>query len=67
MNHTSQNQKVLNHLASGKTITALQALQWWGVMRLARCIGDLRQQGYPIKSTPVKRAGKRFAQYSLEA
>jgi len=51
-----QSQQILTHLKSGKGITALEALQFYGVMRLASRIFELRQDGAEIiKKTEVKR------------
>ena len=42
----NQNDIVLNHLRSGRTINALQSLKEYGIMRLASRISDIRQH-YP--------------------
>ena len=60
----SQNQRVLKHLKSGKPLTSLQALNKFGIMRLAARINELKLN-HNIESKPVKRDGKRFAQYRL--
>lgn len=62
----SQNQNVLKHLKSGKTLTALQALNWYGVFRLAARVLDLKAAGHDIITTPIQRGAKRFASYSLK-
>ena len=61
----SQNSRILKHLMKGKTLTPIQALNLFDSWRLARCIGDLRKDGFPIKTTMVTKGKKRFAQYSL--
>lgn len=61
----SQNQRVLKHLKTGRPLTSLQALNKFGIMRLAARINDLKDSGHNIMSMPVKLKGKRFAQYRL--
>ena len=46
---TTQNQMILRHLQTHKKgITAMQALDKFGCMRLASRISDLRHMGYSI-------------------
>jgi hypothetical protein len=52
-------------LLKGKTITALQALNKWGCMRLSARINELRNDGFPILTDSVKQNGKVFARYRL--
>ena len=52
-------------LLKGKTITALQALNKWGCMRLSARINELRNEGFPILTDSVKQNGKVFARYRL--
>jgi hypothetical protein len=54
-------------LLKGKTITALQALNKWGCMRLSARINELRNDGFPILTDSVKQNGKVFARYRLAA
>jgi hypothetical protein len=65
----SQNEKVKEHLVSGKTITPLEALHLFGCLRLGARIWDLRRkQGLPIVTEIVKgEQGKHYAKYSLQA
>ena len=60
----SQTQKILTHLKSGKTLTAMQALKKFDCMRLAARIEDLRE-AYIITTEMIKRNGKRYARYKL--
>lgn len=46
-----------------RALTAMQALQWWGVFRLAARCQNLRDAGHPIRSRLVHRQGKKFAEY----
>lgn len=63
---TAQAARILLHLKSGKSITAIEALNLFGCFRLAARVGDLRDHGYQIKSEPFKTAeGKTVSKYSL--
>jgi hypothetical protein len=57
--------KLEEWLLNGKTITALQALNKWGCMRLSARINELRNAGFPILTDNVKQNGKIFARYRL--
>lgn len=48
-----QNQMVLKHLLEGKSITQLEAMNEYGIMRLGARIFELIQDGYPIKKQMV--------------
>jgi len=61
----SQKQQILKHLKRGKSITALQALNKYGCLRLASRINEIKQEGYTIVSKMVTRGGKRFAEYRM--
>jgi len=61
----SQNQQILKHLKSGKTLTPLQALGLFDCMRLAARIEEIRDMGYAIHTIPVIHGNKRYAQYKL--
>lgn len=60
-----QNERILRHLRSGKTLTPLQALHRFGCLRLSGRIYELRALGHGIASALVKRNGKRIAQYRM--
>ena len=62
----SQKLQILSHLKR-RPITALQALRDFGCLRLAARVQELRDQGHKISTTMVHRAGKRVAQYRMEA
>lgn len=65
-NKTAQSARILLHLKSGKSITALEALNLYGCFRLAARISDLRKLGHKIKSDRcTNQFGKTFAKYSL--
>lgn len=63
----SQNQQILSHLESGKSITPLFALNKFGVFRLGARIWDLRRAGHPIIRHMAydRKSRKHFAMYSL--
>lgn len=64
-----QDQQILEHLKSGKSLTPIDALREYRVLRLAARIRDLRDDGYPIITVMEtdKRTGKRWARYSMGA
>ena len=62
----SQCKNILSHLKRGRSLTAIQALDMFGVMRLAARVSDLRDSGHQIITTPIHRGAKRFASYSLK-
>jgi helix-turn-helix protein len=63
----SQNKQIRAHLESGKSITALEALNRFGCLRLSGRIYDLsHNEGLSINSKMVTRHGKRVAEYSLQ-
>jgi len=64
---TTQKDKILQHLMSGKSITPLEALNLYGSLRLGARIADIRSEGYIVYMEMVKdtKTGKRYAQYSM--
>lgn len=71
MDKDSQCKLILFYLKEKGSITAKEALQLCGCMRLAARIHDLRRKGIPIKTTTHEyrnTAGNkvRYAIYSLE-
>ena len=50
----TQNQRVLEHLEKYGSLTALEAVHNYGIMRLASRISDLKHQGYNITSDRIK-------------
>uniref|UniRef100_A0A6M3J0Q0 Putative DNA binding, helix-turn-helix domain containing protein n=1 Tax=viral metagenome TaxID=1070528 RepID=A0A6M3J0Q0_9ZZZZ len=61
----SQNEAILRHLQSGRSITPLEALRLYGSMRLGARIYDLKRQGYNIQEKDIPDNGKRYASYFL--
>jgi hypothetical protein len=65
---SSQCGKLLMHLASGRSITPLQAFGTLGVYRLAARIHELKSAGHKIISTmKADEMGKTYASYSLKS
>jgi hypothetical protein len=67
----SQCQRILDHLKTGETITAIQALDLFGCNRLAARIADLRNADHEISTTTIivlnRDGGKcRVAEYRLD-
>lgn len=66
MEETTQTSIILAELEAGKTITALEAFNLCGTLRLSSIIYKLRGRGYNVVTEMVKRNGKTFAEYSLK-
>ena len=67
----TQCERVLHHMQTLDSITSLEAMQEYGIMRLASRITDLRRQGVAIAKQTVKgknRYGEviAYAAYRLE-
>lgn len=60
----SHSKKILHHLTKSP-ITALEALNQYGCLRLAARINDLRMEGHHIHTETIVKDGKRYAQYHL--
>ena len=58
--------KILRHLQSGRTLTALQCLDKFGTMRLGARVHELRSEGHAITSEIITKGGKKFARYSMK-
>ena len=66
----TQCEKILQHLEQFGSITAMEAVNEYGIMRLASRITDLKKQGVPINRDIVSgknRFGENiyFAKYTL--
>lgn len=62
----TQDERVLQHLLSGQSITPLEALDLYGSLRLSSIIFRLRYRGYDIHTEMVTiRKGTRVARYTL--
>lgn len=67
----NQNEQVLSYLMEHGSITPMDAIENFGIMRLGARIFDLKSSGVPIKTlqeTNKNRNGKqvRYARYVLE-
>lgn len=65
MNTRTQTERIRARLKAGYSITPLNALQMLGSLRLSARIYDLRAEGLPVRTTMVRRDGKRYARYTL--
>lgn len=67
----SQTTQILEHLQSGETLAALEALRLFGCMRLAPRIKQIRKLikrhnlGYDIKTEMERKDGKTYGRYRL--
>ena len=61
----SQSEQILKFMMSGKSITPLDALNFFGCFRLGARIYDLKRRGLVIKTDMVCDNGKKYAAYSL--
>ena len=65
--NSSQNNLILAHLQSGKSLTSLEAMTLFGCMRLGSRIHDLREAGHQIDTTNYhdEKIDKRYAKYTI--
>lgn len=68
----TQCEKILRHMEDHGSITPLEALGEYGIMRLASRVSDLKHLGYPVRrvmETGKNRYGESiaYARYYLEA
>ncbi len=62
----TQNETILNHMMTGRSISPLEALGLYGVFRLAARVFDLKAMGVDIQTlTKVDINGKQYAEYSI--
>ena len=66
----TQCERIYRHLKDYGSITSLEAMQEYGIMRLASRISDLRKMGIPIESETVSSKNRygektRFSKYYL--
>ena len=62
----AQTEQILEHMLKGLAITPLEALKFYGSLRLGARIYDLRSRGIHIKTENTRSNGKRFARYWME-
>lgn len=68
MTATTQNEKVLNYLNNGKTLTVKQARARFGIKNLTARISELRSEGYNIvgESVTFRDTGARGVRYTMK-
>ena len=54
----TQNEKILNHLENRGSITPLEAMDLYGIMRLGTRIHELKKAGYPVSARKVDRRNR---------
>lgn len=59
----TQTQQVKRHLQRHNSITPIEALRRYGIMRLGARIWELHRQGFSTVTCMVSRGGKRYAKY----
>lgn len=67
-----QSERIIRHLHDFGTITSAEAMNDYGIMRLASRVSDLKKAGFPIHAEMVKgrnRYGEptSYARYSLDS
>jgi hypothetical protein len=66
----TQQQQILNHLLTGKTLTPIQALTKYNSLRLAAVVFELKRKGYKVRTELInvgtKKQSKLVAQYSIK-
>ena len=62
----SQNDQILQHLKSGKSITVKQAISLFNCYRLAARIDELRRKGHVIETITASRDKKSWSVYKIE-
>lgn len=71
MSTITQKERIYRHLIDFGHINPIEALNEYGIMRLASRISDLRADGVPIKKTMVKHVNRygeivHYAKYELK-
>lgn len=66
----TQCETILRHMEDFGSITSLEAMQEYGIMRLASRISDLKKAGIPIRREMISRKNRygetvTFARYSI--
>ena len=65
MNARTQNRRIIDWLAAGRSLTTMQAFTKWGVTRLSGRIYELRGEGHKIDAPMRAVGGKHVACYRL--
>ena len=59
----NQKDQVLSHFSKKKSITSWEAIQKYGITRLADTIFQLKAKGYNIMTVREQKDGKKWAKY----
>lgn len=62
----SQNETILNHMRTHKDITSIEAINLYGVTRLAARISELKARGHNIAKEDIRKKSIRYSRYWLE-
>ncbi len=65
--NTPQCTTIIRFLATGRSLTTMQAFSRWRITTLSQRCGELRERRWPIHSKMVTINGKRVARYSIPA
>ena len=70
MKTLTQKERIIRHLKDKGTLTSLEAMQEYGIMRLTSRVCELKDQGYLIRSEFVSSTNRyneavSFSKYSL--
>lgn len=63
----TQTEQILQRLKTGRTLTPIDALNNYGVFRLAARVKDLRDQGHDVVTIREVHGEKTFARYMLRS
>lgn len=61
----SQNKTIMIHLYSGSSITALEAIHKYSILRLAARISDLKDKPYDLNIETEYKTGKNGGRYAI--
>ena len=62
----NQSKEILGYLEKGNKITAIDALDRFGCLRLASRINDLKNKGHEIKAKLIHKNKKKWSEYWIE-
>lgn len=60
------NERILEYLQKGNSITPIEALDKFGCFRLSARIWELKKDGYDIETVIETNGNKKFASYRLK-
>lgn len=62
---SSQRLQIQRYLASGRTLTPLQALEKFHCFRLAARVAEIKAAGHPVSTEMVQLGNTRIARYRI--